>query len=301
LKESHPVEARGQFVGATPLRQIVAGVTLAEVVHTCGRELPPHVHRDPYLSLLITGRYEDSFAGQHREFQPADATYSPPGFEHRDRIGSGGATFFTVSFDPAAGDEYAESRAIWERPQRWDAWGPASCLARLHVQFLESRGQIETIDVDDCLFKLWSGLSRMRRLENRTAAWLGRARARLHDEFTRPPRISAMAAEEGLHPTYFSRAFRSRFGLTPAEYRNHLRVMAACRALAGRDSIKAIAINLGYADQPHFTRDFRARIGTAPGEYRRMINPQASLQREPFSPIAVRTEPEVPPDPAEQP
>ena len=57
-----------------PLRQTLAGVTLAEVVHTCGRALPGHVHRDPYLSVLLSGRYEDAFGGTRRQFQPADAT-----------------------------------------------------------------------------------------------------------------------------------------------------------------------------------------------------------------------------------
>lgn len=271
MKETHYAAARGQFVGAVPVRQIVAGVTLAQVVHAHGRDLPAHTHRDPYLSLLVTGRYEDAFAGQHREFQPADATYSPPGFEHRDRIGGGGATFFTVSFDPAAGDEYAEQRTLWETPQRWNACGPAFCLSRLHVQFMKSGGRLDSLEVDDCLFSLWAGLARMRRLESTSATWLERAQARLHDEVARPPRITELALDANVHPTYFSRAFRSRFGIGPAEYRNRLRAAAACRALAGRESIQAIAIQLGYADQPHFTRDFNQRIGIAPAAYRRLV------------------------------
>lgn len=267
MKETHLAD-RGQFVGAMPLRQTLAGVTLAEVVHTCGRALPGHVHRDPYLSVLLSGRYEDAFGGTRREFQPADATYSPPGFEHRDRIGTGGATFFTVSFDPDAGGDYTDRQSIWDTPQRWDAAGPAYCLSRLHVQFARSGGALDPLHVDDCLMTLWAGLARMRREEARTAAWLQRARARLHEEFVQPPRIVDLAADAGVHPTYFTRAFRKRFGLGPAEYRNRLRVTAACRALAGRESLQRIVMTLGYADQPHFTRDFQQRIGTTPAAYR---------------------------------
>ena len=270
LKETNLAE-RGQFVGAMPLRQIVAGVTLAEVVHSYGRALPGHIHRDPYLSVLVSGRYEDAFGTVRRQFQPADATYSPPGFEHRDRIGTGGAKFFTVSFDPEDGATYTERRSIWDTPQRWDACGPAFCLSRLHVQFTQSGGSLDPLHIDDCLLTLWSGLARMRREEARTAAWLQRARARLHEEFVQPPRITELAADAGVHPTYFTRAFRQRFGLGPAEYRNRLRVTAACRALAGRDSLQSIAIAMGYADQPHFTRDFQQRIGTTPAAYRSQL------------------------------
>ena len=140
-------------------------------------------------------------------------------------------------------------------------------------------GGLDPLDVDDCLFNLWSGLARMQRQESRTAEWLQRARARLHDDFIRPPRITELAADAGVHPTYFSRAFRDRFGVGPAEYRNRLRVMAACRALAGRDSIQTIAMDLGYADQPHFTRDFTQRIGTSPAAYRRLVEQSRAGQR----------------------
>jgi len=263
--------ARGQFVGRTPVRQIVAGVTLAKVVHTVGRELPSHVHADPYLSLLVSGRYQDSFGSQRREFDPEDATYSPPGFEHRDRIGTGGATFFTVSFDPGAGDQYADRQAMWHLPQRWNACGPAMCLTRLHVQFMSSGGRLDPLNVDDCLFTLWAGLGRQQQQEQRTAAWLARARARLHDECSRPTRVTDLAADAGVHPAYFTRAFRARYGVGPAEYRNRLRVLATCRALAGRDSLQTVALTMGYADQPHFTRDFAQRVGITPAAYRRMI------------------------------
>jgi AraC family transcriptional regulator len=262
---------RGQFVGQTPLRQNVAGVTLATVVHTHGRELPAHVHADPYLSLLVSGRYQDSFGSERREFQPEDATYSPPGFEHRDRIGTGGATFFTVSFDPGAGPQYADRHELWDVPHRWNACGPAMCLTRLHVQFVSNGGRLDPLNVDDCLFTLWAGLARLRKQEHRTAAWLDRARARLHDQFSRPPRVTELAADAGVHPAYFTRAFRTRYGAGPAEYRNRLRVLAGCRALAGRESIQTIALTMGYADQPHFTRDFMRRIGTTPAVYRQMI------------------------------
>ena len=145
-----------------------------------------------------------------------------------------------MSFDPEAGGDYTDRRSLWDTPQRWNASGPAYCLSRLHVQFKRRGGALDPLNVDDCLHTLWGGLAR----------------------------IADLAADAGVHPTYFTRAFRKRFGLGPAEYRNRLRVTAACRALAGRESLQSIVMALGYADQPHFTRDFQQRIGTTPAAYR---------------------------------
>ena len=180
MKETHLAD-RGQFVGAMPLRQTVAGVTLAEVVHTCGRALPGHVHRDPYLRCWCPADTRMRSAARGASFSRRTRRTRPRGSSIATASGTGGATFFTVSFDPEAGGDYTERRSIWDTPQRWDASGPAYCLSRLHVQFTRSGGALDPLHVDDCLMTLWGGLARMRREEARTAAWLQRARARLHD------------------------------------------------------------------------------------------------------------------------
>ena len=271
MNERNPSD-RGQFAGLVPRRLSTAGVTLAEVVHARGRSLPGHGHADPYFCLLLSGRYEDIVSGRERMFAPADAMFSPPGLEHRDRIGTGGAKFFTISFDPAAGPAYVERPALWNTPQRWSASGPSLDLARLYVTFVQSGAMLEAIDVEARVLALWSAITGPGSVERGPAAWLSAARARLHDEIAPAPRIADLAVDAGVHPVYFSRAFTSRFGMGPAEYRARLRVGAACRALGQQLPIRRIAIALGFADQAHFTRDFRARIGVTPAAYRRIVS-----------------------------
>jgi AraC family transcriptional regulator len=234
--------------------------------------MPVHCHADPYLCLVLSGRYEDSIAGRGRTFAPADAMFGPPGFEHRDRVGSGGARFFMVAFDPAAGESFTDRREVWMTPHRWNASGPSLELARLHVDFSRSGGRLDAMEIESRLLALWSGITGARATEHRGAAWLDGARARLHDEFAQSLRIVTLAADAGVHPPYFTRAFRARYGVGPAEYRARLRVTAACRSLADRRPIRQIAITLGYADTAHFTRDFLARVGITPAAYRRVVS-----------------------------
>lgn len=52
--------------------------------------------------------------------------------------------------------------------------------------------------------------------------WLARTRERLRDACFETPRLSDLAKIAGVHPVYFARAFRHRYGCSPGEYLRHL-------------------------------------------------------------------------------
>jgi AraC family transcriptional regulator len=142
-------------------------------------------------------------------------------------------------------------------------------LTRFHVALV--RGDLmDPIAVEEHVFSIWASVG-SHVAERRSPVWLEQARARLHDEFARSPRIADLAADAGVHPVHFTRTFARRFGVGPAEYRAGLRVVAACRSLAQQEPIRRIAIALGYADQGHLTRDFLQRVGVTPGAYRAIV------------------------------
>ena len=67
----------------------------------------------------------------------------------------------------------------------------------------------------------------------------------------------------------FERQFRAAFHLTPQKFLRKLRLRIATRALMYTDeSLSAIALNCGFADQSHFSREFRRQFGRTPREYR---------------------------------
>ncbi|WP_246175206.1 helix-turn-helix domain-containing protein [Paracoccus limosus] len=85
--------------------------------------------------------------------------------------------------------------------------------------------------------------------------------------------LAGMAAQLGMTPCLFARRFRISFGL-PAYAWVTARRLERARRLLGETgaSIKAIAVDCGFADQAHLTRLFARETGVTPAAYRRALN-----------------------------
>lgn len=86
------------------------------------------------------------------------------------------------------------------------------------------------------------------------------------------PALSEVAAECGLSPRHFARAFRQSTGLPPHRWLMKHRVQKAKDLLRTRAlPLADIALRCGFADQSHFTRVFSREVGAGPGEWRRRL------------------------------
>lgn len=107
-----------------------------------------------------------------------------------------------------------------------------------------------------------------------------RARERMLATLNEDLTLSELAAECGLSPRHFARAFRQSTGLSPHRWIMQHRVERA-RELLGKQilSLTEIALTCGFADQSHFTRVFTRIAGFTPGAWRRMhAKPPATLR-----------------------
>ena len=84
-------------------------------------------------------------------------------------------------------------------------------------------------------------------------------------------RIEALAEQTKLSVSYFNRAFRGTFGMSPHAFILRCRTDRAMELLSGGDEpIAQIAVACGFADQAHFSRVFSRRAGLPPGAWRRL-------------------------------
>ena len=67
----------------------------------------------------------------------------------------------------------------------------------------------------------------------------------------------------------FNRTFKASFGCTPGQYVRRMRIARAQNLMTmSRDPLCQIAVESGFADQPHFNRCFRQVVGESPGTWR---------------------------------
>ena len=83
-------------------------------------------------------------------------------------------------------------------------------------------------------------------------------------------RMRSLASVTKLSTSYFFHAFRTTFGESPYRYVVQRRIeLAKGMMMAGDTTLADIALECGFADQPHMTRLFRQFVGVPPAAWRR--------------------------------
>lgn len=99
---------------------------------------------------------------------------------------------------------------------------------------------------------------------------LRRVLAHLQEHYAESVRVATLAELAGLSVAQLERHFRRVFQLTPQQVLTKLRIEAAMRLLQGGDSVAAIGLACGFADQSSFARQFKATVGMSPRDYRKL-------------------------------
>ncbi|GAA0716476.1 AraC family transcriptional regulator [Dokdonella soli] len=109
---------------------------------------------------------------------------------------------------------------------------------------------------------------------------LRRVLAYLQEHYADSVRVHTLAELADLSVAQLERHFRRVFQLTPQQVQTKLRIEAAMRLLHGTDSVAAIGLACGFADQSAFARQFKATVGMSPRDYRGMASLQTRKMQE---------------------
>ncbi|MFC5741816.1 AraC family transcriptional regulator [Dyella tabacisoli] len=101
---------------------------------------------------------------------------------------------------------------------------------------------------------------------------LRRVLAYLQEHYAQSVRVRTLAELADVSVAQLERHFRRVFQLTPQQVQTKLRIEAAMRLLHGDDSVAAIGLACGFADQSAFARQFKATVGMTPRDYRGMVS-----------------------------
>lgn len=260
----------GPTLGRSVRRSLATDYTLLETRHSPGLRLSAHSHVHPTITLLLDGSFTERLDGRTRECRPLDVIFKPGGLEHANKYSDAGARCFVVEVTEENVAELGADSEAADRP--WVGRGTVSAQAfRLYHSGLASGGE-QTLAIQELVVALTREICQRSAWTGAHAApgWLGRVRDLIRADLRRPPRLSDLAAEAGVHPSHVCRVFRRHYGCTISSYIQRQRIDEATRRLVSEpdEDLSVVALDLGYYDQSHFTRVFRRVTGDAPGNFR---------------------------------
>jgi AraC-like DNA-binding protein len=97
-----------------------------------------------------------------------------------------------------------------------------------------------------------------------------RLRLRLVSRPQQRVKVADLSREMNLHPNYFIREFKRRFGESPKAFLIHCRLRQAVQLLrSNNEPVKSIALGLGFPSEKSFQRLFKQQFGVRATEVRR--------------------------------
>ena len=268
----------GQFLGSCLKRRESFGLGMSDMTPTVPEyAVETHTHDDAHFLLLLDGLSLSSAHGMPAICDETAIIMNPPGTRHRDCFKGTEGRFMTLSMsgndwraatqDFPVGDcglrmdatALLSAYRIWRELHHWDEASALAIEAEMQILFSEAR-------------------MKNRQLVYAAPQWLARTRERLRDACFETPRLSDLAKIAGVHPVYFARAFRHRYGCSPGEYLRRCRLERATALLRDkRISLAQIAMHCGFVDQSHFNHSFRQAYRVSPGEFRLMAHRDAMV------------------------
>lgn len=223
----------------------------------------PHEHDHTHFVLILHGAFCTDARRDGEPVQAGSAILTPAGTRHQDALLSG-SLLMTVT------PSVALARSVEARDDHSRLLGPEAAR-RLADVAADARDPdaLSAFNIEANCLEL---LAITRKLDVRDAPppWIARAKARLRDTCADAMSLADLAAECGVHPVYFARAFRRHVGCAPGDYQRRCRAARAADMLAHtRASVAEIALACGFADQAAFTKAFTRAAHRSPAAFRR--------------------------------
>jgi AraC family transcriptional regulator of adaptative response/methylated-DNA-[protein]-cysteine methyltransferase len=98
---------------------------------------------------------------------------------------------------------------------------------------------------------------------------LDRALTLIADAADAPPRLNELARSVGLSPSHLQRAFRKRYGVSPAEYAQSLKLKSLKSALRTAPRVADAIYDAGYGSGSRVYEKTGQLLGMTPASYRR--------------------------------
>lgn len=254
------------------------GLSLFETRHPAGQCLSPHLHLQPYFSILIRGSYRETCGPSAWDCTPGQVIFHSPCELHSDEFFDEGGEVLNLEILPPFEEQLRDDGVRMDVRTLLHHPGFFEMGLQLRRELL-APDMLSGLALEGLSMELAAWLLRGRFAQGeRDRHWINRVGATLREQFRTPPSLAELAQMVHVHPVHVARTFRKRFQCSVGEYVRMLRLDAACRQLAHTDRLIAdIAAEAGFADQSHLSRALKKYKGVSPLSLRRASLSQARL------------------------
>jgi len=252
-------------------KHAIAGFTLYESIYPPKLKQPRHTHQLASFSFVLAGSYVENYGRQAPTRQPSTVIFHPPQESHAVDFQSG-ARILNVEIDFERLAYLRERSAVLDSSESCRT-EKITCLGRRIYQEFRQMDAVSALAIEGLIFEILVEASRSKitASERKSPRWLEQVKEFLHDNFSEPFTLEAVAEIADVHPVHLARVFRQKYNCPIGEYVRRLRVEFACRQISASDySLSEIALAAGFTDQSHFIRIFKNHLGVTPGEYRKI-------------------------------
>jgi len=228
-----------------------------------------HSHDAASLTVVLSGRYEETIRGRADWHGAGALLFYPPGEPHAQRFAPAGAVKLSLSPAPAMLDYLADCLPLAQAPS-----AVAPELARLGHRMAQeirladahSRAALEGLSWElVALFGRQVGLDAAE-----GSACIAKARELIAAHLGQPLSIARLATLCDVHPARLTRAFRRELGVGLGAYQRRVRLEHALRLVGETNApLSEVALVCGFCDQSHFSRAFKVAYGATPANVRR--------------------------------
>jgi AraC family transcriptional regulator len=165
---------------------------------------------------VLGGSFEETATGRVESCAAGTIVYHPSQEEHADHMGTAGARCFNLELSASFSERLEQDGRL---PRNRTALGPGRATALGISLRVRRASRFMSLVVEEAVLELmaefWGGAAPSHN-ETRRPPWLGRALERLRD--SELPTVTELAADAGVHPVYFTRAFRTAMKMPPSRF-----------------------------------------------------------------------------------